>query len=398
MICGKLNLVRFKRIFLIVLDSAGIGELPDAKEFGDEGSNTLANTASVTGGLCLPVLESLGLGCITEIKGVSPVTHPKSYYGKMAELSKGKDTTVGHWELMGIITDEPFPTFPQGFPEEILSEIKNRTGVEFIGNYPASGTEIIKKLGVEHIKTKKPILYTSADSVFQVAAHVDVIPLERLYSICKVAREILNKYRVARVIARPFSGKTGEFQRTPDRKDYSIPPPSGSALEFILKAGYRVYGVGKVGEIFAFCGFTEVIHTRGNADTMDAIIQIMYKIHNGLIFANLVDFDMLYGHRNNPQGYRRALEEFDEWLMSALKKIEKDDLLIITADHGNDPTTPSTDHSREYVPLLVYSPVFKSQKSIGIRKTFADVGQTIVENFLGRKLLGAGRSFLSLLE
>lgn len=390
--------MKFKRIFLFVLDSTGIGELPDAKDFGDEGSNTLANTARVTGGLTMPVLESLGLGNITEIKGVSQVEHPEAYYGKMAELSRGKDTTAGHWELMGLIMDKPFPTFPHGFPDEILSEIKEKTGVEFIGNYPASGTEIIKELGEEHIKTKKPILYTSADSVFQIASHVDVISLERLYSICKVARKVLDKYRVVRVIARPFSGKPGEFQRTADRRDYSILPSGKSILEFMLESGHNVYGIGKIGEIFAFRGFTEVIHTKGNIDTMETIIKIMEQVNNGLIFANLVDFDMLYGHRNDPHGYAKALEEFDGWLKGAMEKIGRDDVLIITADHGNDPTTPSTDHSREYVPLLVYSPAFTSSKSLGIRQTFADVGQTIGENFLGREVLGAGTSFLNLLE
>jgi phosphopentomutase len=389
--------MKFKRVFLLVLDSVGIGELPDAKDFGDAGSNTLSNTARIRGGLKLPVLQWLGLGNISEIQGVQKVLNPRAYFGKMAEKSKGKDTTVGHWELMGIITEKPFPTFPHGFPEEILSEIKEKTGVEFIGNYPASGTEIIKKLGEEHIRTKKPILYTSADSVFQIAAHVDLVPLERLYSICEVAREILNKYRVARVIARPFTGKPGNFQRTPDRRDYSIPPPQKSILEFILEAGYKVYGIGKIGEIFAFRGFTEVIHTKGNKDTMETIIKMLAQTDAGLIFANLVDFDMLFGHRNDPDGYARALEEFDGWLQGMLKKIDRDDMLIITADHGNDPTTPSTDHSREYVPLLVYSPAFTSPRPLGTRKTFADVGQTIAENFLLRQVTCAGTSFLELL-
>lgn len=390
--------MKFKRIFLIVLDSVGVGELPDARDFKDEGSNTLVNTARVTGGLTLPVLESLGLGNIIEIKGVSHVEHPEAYYGKMAEISMGKDTTTGHWELMGIITDKPFSTFPQGFPDEILSEIKKKTGIEFIGNYPASGTEIIKELGEEHIRTKKPILYTSADSVLQIAAHLDVISLERLYSICEVVREIVDKYRVARVIARPFTGKPGNFQRTADRRDFSIPPSEKSILEYIIESGEKVYGIGKVGEIFAFRGFTDVFHTKGNVETMERIVKMMEQVKNGLIFANLVDFDMLYGHRNDPFGYARALEEFDRWLKGALERIERDDLLLITADHGNDPTTPSTDHSREYVPLLVYSPAFNSPSSLGVRQTFADVGQTIGENFLGREVLRAGTSFLSLLE
>lgn len=387
----------FKRVILIVLDSVGAGALPDAGEYGDENSNTLSHIARTVGGLKLPALEKLGLGNIIEISGVMPAEDVKAYYGKMCERSKGKDTTVGHWELMGVITERPFPTFPDGFPEEILAEIRKNTGVEFIGNYPASGTEIIKQLGEEHLRTGKPILYTSADSVFQVAAHVDVIPLEELYSICERAREILNKYGVARVIARPFTGRIGSFYRTPDRRDYSIPPPQKTVLDFIHASGHYVCGIGKVGEIFAGHGFTEVIHARGNRETMETIKKKIQQIQEGLIFANLVDFDMLYGHRNDPEGYARALEEFDDWLGRFLHEIRKNDLLIITADHGNDPTTPSTDHSREYVPLIVYSPAFHSSASLGIRQTFADVGQTIGENFLKKQVLSAGESFLNIL-
>jgi len=390
--------MRFRRVFLLILDSAGIGELPDAVEFGDVGSNTIGNTAKAIGGLKLPILESFGLGNIAEIKGVLPALRKGAYYGKMAELSKGKDTTVGHWEMMGVITEQPFPTFPAGFPEEILLEIRERTGVEFIGNYPASGTEIINKLGEEHIKTKKPILYTSADSVFQIAAHIEIMPLEKLYALCQSVREILNKYRVARVIARPFRGESGNFQRTPDRRDYSIPPPEKSILEYLVENNIFVFGVGKVGEIFAFRGFTEVIHTGDNTETQRAVSGLVRDVKEGLVFANFVDFDMLYGHRNNPEGYARALEKFDRWLGETIPFINENDLLIITADHGNDPTTPSTDHSREYVPIMIFSPSLMFSGNLGTRGSFADVGQTLSENFLGKNILRCGNSFLSELK
>lgn len=398
LICDKLNFMKFRRVFLIVLDSVGVGELPDADRYNDRGSNTLGNLARAVGGLNLKTLGSLGLGCIIKIEGLEETQNPRAFYGKMAELSKGKDTTVGHWELMGVVTEDPFPTFKEGFPEQILSEIKHETGVEFIGNYPASGTEIIKELGEEHIKTRKPILYTSQDSVFQIAAHEDIMRPAELYALCESARKILNKYRVARVIARPFAGSPGNFYRTSGRRDFSLPPPEKCLLNILVEKGHSVIGIGKIGEIFANRGFTDIIHTTGNKETMEAIRDAFLRVRAGFVLANLVDFDMLYGHRNNPKGYAKALEEFDQWLSTELQVLKKDDLLIITADHGNDPTTPSTDHSREYVPILVFSPAFKSGGNLGIRKTFADVGQTICENFTGTPLLKYGESFLDIID
>jgi phosphopentomutase len=370
------------RVLLIVLDGVGIGELPDAYKFGDEGSNTLANTAKIVGGLNLPNLEMFGLGNICPIMGLNYRENPLSYFGKMAEKSPGKDTTTGHWEIAGIILDKPFPIYPNGFPKEIIQEFEKRIGRKTLGNYPASGTEIIKKLGEEHIKTGYPIVYTSADSVFQIAAHEDVIPVEELYKICQIARELLKgEHGVARVIARPFLGEKGNFYRTPKRKDFSLPPPKKTILDYLKENGKDVIGIGKIEDIFAGKGLTYSMHQENNREGIENIIKALNISNDGLIFVNLVDFDMLYGHRNDPFGFAKALEEFDSFIPIILEKLKNDDILIITADHGCDPTTESTDHSREYVPLLIYSKKFKNPSNLGILSSFSDLGKTIGDIF-----------------
>lgn len=370
------------RVLLIVLDGVGIGELPDAYKYHDEGSNTLANTAKAVGGLKLPNLEKMGLGNIHPILGVNPISEPTSYYGKMAEKSPGKDTTTGHWEISGIILDKPFPVYPNGFPREIIEEFEKRIGRKTLGNIPASGTEIIQKLGEEHIRTGYPIVYTSADSVFQIACHEEVVPVEELYRMCEIAREILQgEHAVARVIARPFLGEKGNFYRTPRRKDFSLPPPRKTLLDYLKDNGNNVVGIGKIEDIFAGRGITYSMHQDNNKEGMENILKALDLFDEGLIFANLVDFDMLYGHRNNPEGFAKALTEFDDFLPHLFTKLNEKDILIITADHGNDPTTPSTDHSREYVPLLIYSKSFKNVRSLGVIPTFACLGKTIAEIF-----------------
>ncbi|EGD52709.1 phosphopentomutase [Thermoanaerobacter ethanolicus JW 200] len=371
----------FKRVILIVLDSVGVGELPDAYKFGDEGSNTLGHVTEKTG-IELPNMGKLGLGNIIPLKSVPENPNAVGGYGKMAEKSAGKDTTTGHWEIAGLITEKPFPTYPHGFPEEIIKEFEKRIGRKVLGNKPASGTEIIKELGEEHVKTGYPIVYTSADSVFQVAAHEDVIPLEELYRICEIAREILKgDHAVGRVIARPFTGTPGNFVRTGNRRDFSLKPFEPTILDMLKEAGYEVFAIGKIEDIFAGQGITEKNHTTNNDEGITATIKAMDEIKNGLIFTNLVDFDMLYGHRNDVEGYAKALTHFDNRLPEIMGKLTKEDLLIITADHGCDPTTPSTDHSREYVPLLVYSPSMKHGINLGVRSTYSDVAATIAEIF-----------------
>lgn len=383
-----------RRVILIVLDSIGIGELPDSHLFGDEGSNTLKNTALAVGGLNVPHLQKLGLGNLEDIKGVPPAPNAIGNYGKMAEKSRGKDTTTGHWEMMGLILDQAFPTYPNGFPADLISEFEKLIGRKVIGNKVASGTEIIKELGEEHIRTGYPIVYTSADSVFQIAAHEEVIPLEELYAMCEKARDLLKgEHAVGRVIARPFVGEKGNFIRTANRHDYSLIPDK-NVLNFIVESGQEVVSIGKIKDIYAGSGISRSYSTKNNADGMDKIIEVLKQELNGLIFANLVDFDMLYGHRNDPAGYANAIEEFDSRLPEIMANLTDEDMLIITADHGCDPTTPSTDHSREYVPLLVYGPKLKNNVNLGIRDTFADVGQTIAE-YLGVKVDAnlAGTSF-----
>lgn len=384
---------RLGRIILIVLDSVGIGALPDAADFGDAGSNTLGNTARAVGGLNLPHLGRLGLGHLTDILGVPPDPSPLGAFGRMAEVSAGKDTTVGHWEMMGVPSPRPLPTYPHGFPPDLIHRFEEAIGRATLGNFPASGTEIIKKLGEEHMRTGKPIVYTSADSVFQVAAHEEVIPIAELYDICQTARKLLTgEHSVGRVIARPFAGEPGNFFRTERRHDFSAPPPSPTVLDNLVGAGVPVIGVGKIEDIFAGHGITEAVHTKSNADGLDKIEECMRRAERGLIFANLVDFDMVYGHRNNPDGYARALEAVDERLPAIQAGLREGDMLILTADHGCDPTTPSTDHSREYVPLLVCGPNVRAGVDLQTRETFADVGATVADG-LGVPSTGFGTSF-----
>lgn len=382
-----------QRVIIIVLDSVGIGAMSDAHLYGDECSNTLAHIAEALGGLSLPHLESLGLGKIIPIKGVSPSLEPLGSYGKMSEVSAGKDTTSGHWEMMGIVTSRPFPTYPDGFPEEIIGAFEKKIGKPILGNKPASGTEIIQKLGKNHLQTGFPIVYTSADSVFQIAACEDVIPVPELYKMCEIAREILTgKHAVGRVIARPFLFKNGQYIRTERRKDFSLLPPASTVLDHALQSGLEVIGVGKIGDIFAHQGLSEEIHTYDNQEGIAQTIQCIKRNFKGILFTNLVDFDMKYGHRNDVNGYANALKTFDQSIPEIRETLRRNDILFITADHGCDPTTPSTDHSREYVPLLVYGKELSHPKSLGIRQTFADLGATVTEIF-GLNPLQYGQSF-----
>lgn len=382
-----------KRVVLIVLDGVGIGETPDAARYGDQGSNTLVNLARVQRGLFLPHLTRLGLGNIAMIEGVSPQEKPQASYGKMLEKSMGKDTTTGHWELAGIVLERPFPTYPHGFPNEIIEPIERRSGRKFLGNKAASGTAIIEELGEQHVKTGYPILYTSADSVLQLAAHEDVVPLAELYHICEIARDACHgEHEIGRIIARPFTGEPGAFQRTKSRKDYSIVPPYKTVLDYMVEKGLEVWGVGKIEDVFANRGITKSNHTTDNRSGMDFTIELLEKDFSGLIFTNLVDFDSKYGHRNDTEGFAKALAEFDQMLPQLLDKMNEQDMLIITADHGCDPTTESTDHSREYVPLLVYGPALKQGIDLGIRGSFADVAATLTEIFHLPKSIN-GKSF-----
>jgi phosphopentomutase len=382
-----------KRVILIVLDSMGVGELPDAAEYGDEGSNTLANTAKAVGGLSLPHMQELGLGNITAVEGVPPCAEPLGAYGRMAEASAGKDTTTGHWEIAGIYSPQPLPTYPNGFPKELIVEYERRIGRKTLGNYPRSGTVIIQELGEEHMRTGYPIVYTSADSVFQVAAHEEVIPVEELYRICQIAREMLvGEHAVGRVIARPFIGEPGNFTRTERRKDFSILPPKPTLLDRLVAAGHSVMGVGKIEDIFAHRGLSQSVHSPNNMACVDQTLTYMKGSRRGLIFTNLVDFDMLWGHRNNPHGYASGLQDFDRRLPEIMDTMMAQDILFLTADHGNDPTTPSTDHSREYVPLLAYGNAVKPGVDLGTRETFADLGATVAE-LLGIESLPFGISF-----
>lgn len=381
-----------QRVIIIVLDSLGVGELPDASFYGDAGSNTLAHTAKAAGGLSVPTLQSFGLGCLTDVAGVPCTDAPKAAFGKMAERSKGKDTTTGHWEMAGIILENPFPTFTGGFPPEIIEPFELATGRKVLGNIKASGTEIIVSLGEEHMKTGRPIVYTSADSVFQIAAHEEVVPLELLYEWSAAARNLLrDEHAVGRVIARPFTGETGNFRRTANRKDYALDPPGLTLLDKLAAAGHHVVGIGKIPDIYNGRGITAGFHTKDNDEGMSMVLEAMDRYHNGLIFTNLVDFDMVYGHRNDADGYARALERFDTQLPAVLEKMQDTDLLIILADHGCDPTFPHTDHTREYVPLLVYGKNAKPV-NLGIRQTFADAGETVA-CLLGLEPLGVGTPF-----
>lgn len=389
----------FRRVHLVVLDSVGIGEAPDARLFGDEGADTLGSIAREMKGLHMPNMAKLGLSNIREIEGVPASTEPLAMYGKMAEASVGKDTMTGHWEIMGLNIKQPFKVYPNGFPKELLDELEKRTGRKVIGNKPASGTAIIDELGKEHMETGALIVYTSADPVLQIAAHEEIIPIEEQYRICEIAREITRapEYLVGRIIARPFIGTPGNFTRTTNRHDYALKPFDRTVMNELQDAEYDVIAIGKISDIFNGEGITESVRTISNMDGVDKLLDVMKQDFTGMSFLNLVDFDALYGHRRDPIGYGKALEEFDVRLTEVLAALREDDLLLLTADHGNDPTFAGTDHTREYVPLIAYSPSFKSGGEMPDNETFADIGATIAENFKVEKPK-YGQSFLSQLE
>lgn len=384
----------FERVIWIVLDSVGIGELPDAKDYGDVGRNTLGHIAE-SRPLALANLVHLGLGNIAPLKHLAPADSPIGAYGKGATHSPGKDTTTGHWEMAGVWLDQAFPVYPYGFPHELIAEFEKQIGRGTLGNKPASGTEIIKELGEEHVRTGKPIVYTSGDSVFQIAAHEEVIPIAELYRMCEIARKLLDgPNRVGRVIARPFAGTPGNFKRTTRRHDYAVDPPKPMLLDVLEERNVPVFGIGKIHDIYNGRGVAKYVTTTGNADGMAKIAEALGERKSGLIFCNLVDFDMLYGHRKDVEGFAESLEEFDRMLGPFLTLLHAADLLMITADHGCDPDPrwPTTDHSREYVPILAYSPRIPAGVSLGVRSTLADMGQTVAENFGGK--IPHGKSFL----
>lgn len=384
----------FNRIVLIVLDGAGIGEMPDAPAWGDAGSDTLGHILE-SRSVHLPNLQQLGVGNVRPLANIPPLDQPVGSYGRCALASNGKDTTTGHWEMAGIILDRAFPLYPNGFPQSILDRFIRETGVPgVLGNIPASGTEIIKDLGEAHVTTGKPIVYTSGDSVFQIAAHEEVIPLAKLYGICETARTILDgEHRVGRVIARPFLGEPGGFYRTENRHDYAVPPPRENLLPALKDEDLDVVCIGKIASIYDSVGVTEDLKAKNNQQSIDQTLKALQQKTRGLIFSNLVDFDMLYGHRRDTEGFARALEHFDSSLPQIQAAMRDNDLMIITADHGNDPSYPGTDHTREYAPLLVYGKTARSGVNLGTRDSLADIGQTIAENF-GLKLT-AGKSFLA---
>ncbi len=390
------NSTVFNRVALVVLDSLGMGAMPDAAEWGDAGADTLGHICAHRT-VHLPNLRAYGLGNARPLEGVPPLEKPRASYGRCALRSNGKDTTTGHWEMAGIVLEKAFPTYPQGFPADVVERFISETRVPgILGNYPASGTEIIKELGEEHVRTAKPIVYTSADSVFQIAAHEEVIPVARLYEICETARKILQgEHEVGRVIARPFIGETGAFKRTENRHDYAVPPPRENLLPMLSGAGLDVVSIGKIASIYDSLGVTEDLKAKNNNQAIDQTIHALRQQTRGLVFSNLVDFDMLYGHRRDVEGYARALEHFDARLPEIEAAMKEGDLLIITADHGNDPTYRGTDHTREYAPLIVYGRRAEPGINLGDRASLADIGQTIAENFGLR--LSAGESFLSLL-
>jgi phosphopentomutase len=387
----------FNRVILIVLDGVGVGALPDAADYGDADSHTLAHVARAVGGVTLPNLEMLGLGNVADCAGLRPVGDPEGCYGRMAEASKGKDTTVGHWEMAGVVSERPFPTYPHGFPPDLIERFQEVIGRRVLGNRPASGTAIIHELGEAHERSGSPIVYTSADSVFQIAAHEEVIAVEDLYEMCRHARRLLRPpHQVARVIARPFVGAAGAYRRTARRRDFSVDPPAETLLDALKAAGYPVVGIGKIDDLFNGRGLTRSVPTGSNAEGMAETIRTLGTTPRGLIFVNLLDFDTLYGHRNDAAGFARALEEFDRWLSDLYQALRPADLVAITADHGNDPTGAGTDHTREYVPLLVHGSRSARGVHLGTRATFADLGQTIADAF-GLKRLTAGESFLDAL-
>jgi phosphopentomutase len=383
------------RACVIVLDAVGAGALPDAEAFGDEGSDTLGNVARAVGGLDLPNMEALGLGNVAPLEGCPPQPGAPAVAGRLVARSKGKDTTTGHWELMGVVTPNPMPTYPHGFPHDVIDPFMHRTGRGVLGNKPASGTEIIQELGDQHRQTGDLIVYTSGDSVFQIAAHEETVPIEEQYQICRIARAILDPHQVGRVIARPFVGaRAGEYVRTYNRKDFAMPPPAPTVLDSLVGASLPVVGVGKIPDIYCHRGISEEIHTEGNHDGMTRTRELMQRVERGLIFVNLVDFDSLYGHRRDPAGYYRCLREFDQDLAALSSQIDPGrDLVLITADHGNDPTFPGSDHTREYVPLLAFGPTSAAGVDLGTRASFADVGATLAEVF-GVAAPPHGQSFL----
>jgi phosphopentomutase len=382
-----------ERVFLTVMDSVGIGELPDADKYGDCGSDTVGNISRRVS-LKLPTLRSLGLSRVARVEGMAPIDHPLGAFGRMAEQSPGKDSVTGHWEIAGVILDHAFPTFPDGFPARVIAEFERRIGRKTIGNYAASGTVIIDQLGADHMRTGFPIVYTSADSVFQIAAHEDIVPLKELYRICEIAYELVGRgMNVGRVIARPFVGKPGAFTRTANRHDYALPPSGTTLLDAMTSAGKPVHAIGKIKDLFAGRGITTSVHTKSDDEGVNAIENAIASAGPGLVFTNLVDFDTQYGHRNDPAGYAANLERFDAHLARLLPTLRDRDLLLITADHGNDPTTASTDHAREYVPVFAVGKTVRPAVDLGTRATFADLGQTVAEIF-GVGPLAHGTSFL----
>lgn len=388
---------RVPRAIVLVLDSVGCGELPDAADYGDEGSNTLGNTAKAVGGLAMPVLGAMGLGNVTDIAGVPTVTAPTASWGRNAEASAGKDTTTGHWEMMGMRLQSAFPTYPDGFPPDVMAAWERETGLGWLGNYPASGTVIIQELGDEHVRTGKPVIYTSADSVFQIAAHEDVIPVEELYRLCAIARTkvCVGQHAVGRIIARPFTGPVdGEYRRTHRRRDFALEPPEPTVLDRLTDAGVQCFGIGKIGEIFAWRGICESPHSESNMHGFDNLVARVVHGDPGFVFANLVDFDMVWGHRNDVTGYAAGLEAVDARMPELLDAMSEGDLLIITADHGCDPTTPSTDHSREYTPLIAKVKGVDAGVALGTRATFADIGETVLDFYGHAGECGRGTSFL----
>lgn len=389
----------FKRMFVVVMDSVGIGEAPDAEQFGDKGADTLGHIAEKMEGLKVPNLEKLGLGMIKKAPGISAVSSPEASYGIMEEASQSKDTMTGHWEMMGLYIGEPFQTFPEGFPPDLIGKLEEVTGRKVIGNKVASGTEIIEELGEAHVKSGDLIVYTSADSVLQIAAHEDIVPIEELYDICEKARKMTYDppYMLGRIIARPFVGETGSFERTSNRHDYALKPFGQTVLNYLEESSLDSLAVGKISDIFDNEGITDSLRTTSNMDGMDKLMQTIRRDFTGLSFLNLVDFDAKFGHRRDPIGYGKAIEEFDQRLPEVMESLNEDDILIITADHGNDPVHPGTDHTREVVPLLAYSPSVTPGRDLGTRKTFADVGATIAENF-NVPMPEYGSSFLSILN
>ncbi|MEK5184563.1 phosphopentomutase [Solibacillus sp. FSL R5-0449] len=389
----------FKKVHVIVMDSVGIGEAPDADKFGDAGSNTLGHIAEKMNGLNMPNMEKLGLSNIRELKGINKTENPAAFYGMMQEASVGKDTMTGHWEIMGLNIDTPFKVYPDGFPAELISKLEEATGRKVLCNLPYSGTAVIDDYGPEHMETGAIIVYTSADPVMQIAAHEEVIPVEELYKICEIARELTldAEFLVGRVIARPFVGEPGNFTRTSNRHDYALTPFGRTTMAEMKDSNLDVIAIGKISDIFNGDGVTEAIRTKNNTDGMDKMAEVVRRDFHGISFLNLVDFDANFGHRRDPIGYGQALEEFDRRLPEVMEALSEDDLLIITADHGNDPTFPGTDHTREYVPLIVYSPRFTAGSELQLRETFADIAATIADNF-NIAAPQFGKSFLSELK